>query len=147
MSNLKPLDKAEVQKFAKDWYLKLDVHAPMIELLPMLTVEGLEMRFPEATLRSLAEFEGWYQGVIRIFFDEVHEVKTCEVKVSGDQAKVDIIVKWEASVWKPPAATSQRIMLDAYQTWIVKRSPETGKPVIMAYSVDELKYHKGSAKL
>lgn len=147
MNNLAPLTEAEVQQFAKDWYLKLDVHAPMVELLPMLAKEGLEMKFPEATLHGYADFESWYQRVIRIFFNEVHEVKKCDVTVSGDQVKADIIVKWEASVWNPPAAKSERIMLDAYQTWIVNRSPESGQPVIVSYSVDELKYHEGSAKL
>lgn len=147
MSNLAPLTEAEVQRFAKDWYLKLDVHAPMVGLLPMLAEEGLEMKFPEATLRSLAEFESWYQRVIRIFFDEVHEVKKCDVTVSGDRAKADIIVKWEASVWNPPEDKSKRIKLDAYQTWIVQRSAQTGQPMVVSYSVDDLKYYEGSAKL
>jgi hypothetical protein len=147
MGNLPPLTESDVQQLAKDWYLKLDVHAPMVEILPMLADEGLEMRFPEATVCGHAGFEGWYQRVIRIFFDEVHELKKCGVKVSGDQAEVDIVVKWEASVWNPPAAKSERIMLDAYQTWVVKRSPETQKPVVVTYIVDSLDYYEGSAKL
>jgi hypothetical protein len=147
MSNLAPLTEAEVQACAKEWYRLLDVHAPMIELLPMLATDGIEMKFPEATLTTLAEFEGWYQGVIRIFFDEVHEVKKCDVTVSGDVATADIIVKWEASVWNPPARYSKRIVLDAYQTWTLKRSAATGAPVVVTYSVDELKYYEGSATL
>lgn len=147
MSTITALTEAEVKDLVVEWYRKLDVHAPMVEILPMLADEGLEMKFPEATLRGHAEFEGWYQGVIRIFFDEVHEVTKCDVKLSGDKADVDIIVKWEASVWKPPARYSERIILDAYQTWIVKRSPSTGQAVVVTYIVDELKYHEGSAKL
>jgi hypothetical protein len=141
------LTAAEVQQFAKDFYYKLDVHAPMVDLLPMIAREGLEIKFPEATLRSLADFESWYQGVIRIYFDEVHEVKKCEVTLMGDVAKADIIVYWEASMWNPPAQKSQRVKLDAYQTWTVKRSLETGQPVIVTYSVDQFKYHEGSARL
>lgn len=147
MSDLAPLKQAEVEQFVKDWYLKLDVHAPMIELLPMLADEDLEMQFPEATLHGHAEFEGWYQGVIRIFFDEIHQVKKCDAKISDDTADVDIVVQWEASIWNPPAAKSERIVLDAYQTWIVKRSPKTQKPVIVTYAVDSLDYHEGSATL
>lgn len=142
------MTEAEIKEMVVDWYKKLDVHAPMVDVLPMLVEDGLEMKFPEATLRSLAEFEGWYQGVIRIFFDEVHDVKQSDVTFeSEDRAKVSIIVKWEASVWKPPAAYSERIKLDAYQTWIVVKSPKTGKPVVATYIVDELKYHEGSATL
>lgn len=147
MNHASPLTADEIKKFAADWYRKLDVHAPMIELLPMLADEDLEMKFPEATLRGQASFESWYQGVVRIFFDEVHNVKEVTSEIKDDHADVKVVVAWEASVWKPPAAKSERIVLDAYQTWVVKRSKETGKPIIVTYIVDELKYAEGSAKL
>jgi hypothetical protein len=147
MSTLAPLTEAEVKQFAVDWYRKLDVHAPMVEVLPMLAVDGLEMKFPEATLKGLADFESWYQRVIRIFFDEVHNVKEVKSTLSGDRADVKVVVGWEASVWKPPAAKSERIILDAYQTWAVRRSPDSQKPVITRYTVDDLKYAPGSARL
>jgi hypothetical protein len=149
MSNLAPLSEKEVEQLVKDWYKKLDVHAPMVEILPMLADRGLEMQFPEATLRGHAEFEGWYQGVIRIFFDEVHTLKELNTKISEDkaQANIKLVVYWEASRWNPPAARSDRLMFDAYQTWIVKRSPETGKAVIVTYIVDKLDPMEGSAPL
>jgi hypothetical protein len=149
MSNLATLSKEEVEQLVKDWYKKLDVHAPMVEILPMLADRDLEMQFPEATLRGHAEFEGWYQGVIRIFFDEVHTLKELNIEISEDkaQANVKLVVYWEASRWNPPAARSDRLMFDAYQTWIVKRSPETGKAVIVTYIVDKLDPMEGSAPL
>lgn len=140
------LTTQSVKKLAADWYHKLDVHAPLVELLPMVA-DDAEMKFPEATLKGLAEFEGWYERVIRIFFDEVHTLKQVDVKLNGDAADVKVIVHWEASVWNPPAAKSQRIKLDAYQTWIVKRSPISGDPVIATYIVDRLEYTADSAKL
>lgn len=147
LNALAPLTEAEVKQLAADWYHKLDVHAPLIELLPMLAATGLEMRFPEATLRGLADFEKWYEGVIRIFFDEVHTLREVNVRLSEDRADVQVVVHWEASVWKAPAASSERIMLDAYQTWVVTRSAETGEPVIETYIVDRLDYCPGSARL
>ena len=149
MSNLAPLTKEEVEQLVNGWYLKLDVHAPMVEMLPMLADEGLEMQFPEATLRGHAEFEGWYQGVIRIFFDEVHTMKKLKVTLSEDkkQADVKLVVYWEASRWDPPADKSERLMFDAAQTWVVKRSPGTNKPVIVTYVVDGLTPMEGSAEL
>jgi len=140
------LNETAITEMAAEWYRKLDVHAPMVEILPLLAEEGLEMKFPEAMLNNLAEFEGWYQGVIRIFFDEMHKLKEVSVKINGDRADVHIVVEWHASVWKPPAAKSARIMLDADQTWVVKASKE-GKPVIATYIVNSLNYHEGSAKL
>lgn len=142
-----PLTTQEIKELAEAWYRKLDVHAPMVEVLPMLSEGGLEMRFPEATLTTMAEFEGWYQRVIRIFFDEVHLVKEVTAEIEGDTAKVHVIVEWQASVWNPPAANSARIKLDADQSWVVKRSSVTGKPVIAVYTVNGLKYHEGSAQL
>ena len=149
MGGLAPLNKAEVEKIVKDWYLKLDVHAPMVEVLPMLASEGLEMQFPEAILHGHAEFEGWYQGVIRIFFDEVHTMKELNITLSEDkkQADVKLVVYWEASRWNPPAAKSERLMFDALQTWVIRRSPETGLPVIVTYIVDGLNPMEGSAEL
>ena len=149
MSNLAPLERKEIEQLAKDWYKKLDVHAPMVEILPMLADRDLEMQFPEATLHGHAEFEGWYQGVIRIFFDEVHTLKELSIEISESkaQANIKLVVYWEASRWNPPAAKSDRLMFDAYQTWIVKRSPETGKAVIVTYIVDKLDPMEGSAQL
>jgi len=142
-----PLTKKEIENFVKKWYDKLDVHAPMVEILPMLSEEGLYMVFPEAVLKGLASFESWYQSVTRIFFDEVHKVKKVSSKIQKDKADLKIIVHWEASKWNPPARFSDRIKLDAYQSWKIKRSPKTGKIVVTKYVVDKLVYTKDSAKL
>ena len=132
---------------AVEWYRKLDVHAPMVEVLPLIVDRGLEMRFPEATLRGHAGFEPWYQGVIRIFFDEVHVVKSVKSKIREDWAEVKVVVHWEASRWRAPAMSSDRISLDAYQTWVVVPHPVTGRPSIRIYKVDRLRYLAGSARL
>lgn len=147
MTNSAPLTEAEVRQFAVDWYKKLDVHAPEAELLPMLADDGLEMVFPEATIYGYAGFEGWYQGVMRIFFDEEHELTQLSAVINGDQADVTLVVNWQASRWMPPAATSDRLKMDAAQTWIVKRSPDTGKPIITKYVVDKITLMEGSASL
>jgi len=148
MSVLTALTEAELKQFAIDWYRKLDVHEPLEEYIPLLADEGLEMRFPEATVYGFDGFKGWYDRVIGIFFDEVHNVKSVEIQSQTDETtEIKVVVKWEASVWNPPAPNSQRIVLDAYQTWIVKRSPKTQKPAIVTYIVDSLEYAEGSAKL
>ena len=149
MSNVAPLTEAEVKDMVNAWYKKLDVHATEAEVLPFLADKELEMRFPEATVRGHNGFEGWYQTVLRIFFDEVHTMKELNVKLNADksQADVKLVVYWEASRWKPPVAKSERLMFDAYQTWIVKRSPESGKPVIVTYIVDKLDPRPGSVAL
>jgi len=135
-----------IKDFVADWYKKLDVHAPMVEVLPMLADEELEMVFPEVTIYGHAGFEGWFQRVIRIFFDEVHTVKLVEPVITGDTAIVKVVVQWEASVWNAPEPFSKRINADAYQTWEMKAN-EAGNPIITKYIVDGLTYHEGSATL
>lgn len=147
MSNLPHLTEAEVNELAAEWYRKLDIHAPMVEILPLLADEELEMVFPEGPAYGYKGFEKWYQRVIRIFFDEVHTLKEVTLTRAGDTAEVKVVVQWEASMWNPPDAKSARINSDAYQRWVVKRLPETGKPIVVKYIVDKLEYREGSATL
>jgi hypothetical protein len=147
VSTLAPLSTAEVKEMATAWYRKLDVHAKLDEFVPFLAEEGVEMRFPEATVYGFDGFRDWYEKVVNIFFDEVHTVKSVTLGSQNQPSEVKVVVKWQATVWNPPAAKSKRITLDAYQTWYVVRSPITGKPVIQTYIVDSLDYYSGSAEL
>lgn len=154
MSQVHPLSEGEIRELAVEWYNKLDVHAPLEEYRPLLVEEGLEMRFPEGNYQGFEKFAGWYQGdadnpgVINLFFDEVHTLKLVRpIEVTEQGTKVAVIVKWEASRWNPPAPISERIVMDAYQTWVVKRSPTTQKAVIQTYTVDDMKVAPGSASL
>ena len=153
MANLSSMPKsaemteAEVRELLSIWYKKLDDHAPFEDIEPCWGTKGLRMVLPEATLTDLSEIRKWYQGVINIFFDEVHTLKSVTTRPKGDRTEVKIIVKWEASRWTPPAPRSERIVADAYQTLEVMRSHHTGKVVILSYVVDSLDYYEGSARL
>jgi hypothetical protein len=138
MNTLAPLTESEVKQLVDDWYLKLDVHATVEELLPMLMDKNLEIRLPEVTLRSLDEFKTWYEGIVHTFFDEVHTMQTLNINTASDQADVQLVVRWEASRWPAPGPKSQRLAFDAAQSWVVERSPDTQKPVIVTYIVDSL---------
>ena len=148
MSGLAPLTEAEVKTFVDDWYLdKLDSHAPVEDILPMVADEGLEMVLPETTLHGVGDFRDWYDRIINTFFDEVHTIKEVSVTTAGDRADVKVVVNWQAHVWQPPAAKSKWLGFDAYQTWEVKRSPTTGRPVITRYVVDRFEPMPGSSSL
>lgn len=138
MKTLTPLTEAEVKQLVDDWYLKLDVHAPVEEFLPLLADKNLEMQLPETTLHGLDEFKTWYDGVIHTFFDEVHTRQTLEIKTTADRADVQLVVRWEASRWNAPAPQSERLAFDAVQRWIIQRSPITQQPAIVTYIVDSL---------
>jgi hypothetical protein len=148
MSNLAPLTEAEIKEFVADWYRKLDVHAPLEDYIPLLVEKGFVLTVPEFTVEGWEGFKGWYQRAIGLFFDEVHTIKQVKLaSVDGEKAEVKVIVYWEATRWQPPAAKSDRILMDAYQTWTLTRSPKTQKPVIAKYVVDSAEYAEGSARL
>jgi hypothetical protein len=144
MSNLTQL---EVNQLVYSWYKKLDVHAPVEEVLPLLAGDNLEMKFPEATLRSINEFIEWYKNVTHLFFDEIHQMKMLNIDLQGDTATVKLVVNWQAHIWTPPAAKSKWLGFDALQTWIIKRDKKTGRAVIATYIVDKLDPMEGSASL
>ncbi len=147
MSSLAPLSEAEVRQLVNTWFAKLDVHASVDELLPMLADTDLEMRFPEGTWHNYTEFQHWYETVTHRFFDEVHTMKELTISSERDQASVQLVVNWQAHIWNAPAPKSQWLGFDAPQHWVVKRSPHTQQPVIATYIVEPLIPMPGSASL
>jgi SnoaL-like domain len=143
---MRAITEPEVRQLASSWYAMLDEHVD-VEQCAELLAPDVKFHLPEGVVRGLDAFREWYLSAIRTFFDEVHAVKLLQVTVKGDSADVAVIVNWQASVWKPPAATSERIVVDATQRWVVVRSPQTAKPVISDYVVESLDYHPGSARL
>ncbi|HLO87771.1 MAG TPA: hypothetical protein VK203_22575 [Nostocaceae cyanobacterium] len=147
LDHLAPVTETDINELVSLWYKKLDIHAPMVEILPLLADQDLEMVFPETTAHGYPGFESWYQRVIRVFFDEIHTVKEVTSTPGNKTTEVKIVVQWQASMWNPPNPNSDRINCDAYQTWVIQRSPVSGKPIIVKYVVDKLEYHAGSARL
>lgn len=147
------LNEAEVKALVDHWYFLLDVHADVQELLPLVADEGLEMVLPETapeiTVRGEGEFRSWYEGVIRIFFDELHVMQSLDITLAPDGTKADVqlVVKWLARRWPAPAPRSEWLGFDAFQRWEVVSSPHSSKPVIQRYIVDELRPLAGSAAL
>jgi hypothetical protein len=143
------LTLAEIESFAREWYRRLDEHAPVEEILPMLAPET-EFQIPEGVQRGHDGFRELYQGErgwIRGFFDEVHTVSRVAVWASGEETTVDVVVNWQARRWQPPAARSEWIGFDAYQQWVMVRSAATGQPLILRYIVNELRPMPGSPEL
>lgn len=137
---MEPFTTDEIRNLATTWYRMLDTHAPLQDVLTLVADEGFEIRIPEGTYRGRDGLKRVYEdGWIRHFFDEVHELKQLGFQPSGDKAEVKVMVNWQARSWDPPEAKSKQINMDAYQTWVVQRSPDSGRPVISAYIVDVLK--------
>jgi len=141
------LNDDAIRRLAVEWYRKLDVHAPFEELVPMVARDGLEMLWPEGPTYGVDGFKGWYDRVIRTFFDETHEITSVDITRRGDEAEVRIVVNWQAKVWEPPEPRSRWLGMDARQTWTVRASEDGQRPVISRYVVDGLDLMEGSATL
>jgi hypothetical protein len=138
MGLLASITESEARQFVGEWYQKLDIHAPISEVLPLLVGETLEMQLPETTLHGLDEFKSWYERIIHTFFDEVHTLQTLDITTTRDRADIQLVVRWEASRWNAPTPKSERLAFDAAQRWVLTRSPNTQQPAIVTYIVDSL---------
>lgn len=141
-----PFRRAEIEAFVADWYHKLDIHAPADRLVALVD-ERVEMQFPEGTVRGAEQFRAWYEGVIRLFFDELHTVTRVGIDWQDGRCLLDVVVNWQARRWRPPAPRSEWIGFDAYQRWEMTVSPNDGRPVVSRYIVDELRPMPGSPPL
>lgn len=139
------LTKGAVEAFAAEWYRKLDEHVPAAELLAML--DDAEFVLPETSFRGNDAFARWYEGVIAIFFDEIHTLSSVDVERRDGRAVAGVVVNWQARRWRAPAPRSEWIGFDAFQQWEMAPSPTTGAPVITRYVVNELRPMPGSPAL
>lgn len=144
-----PLTEPEIRRVVDVWFANLDAHAPTEEMLPLLAEDTLEMQFPEGPVKGQKGFITWYEGVTRKFFDEIHVLESLDVKIDpdGSAATVDLVVNWQAHRWFPPSPKSQWLGFDAGQTWVFKRSPRTGQPIIEVYRVTTFDPMEGSPPL
>ncbi len=155
------ITEEQINKFVTAWYVALDQHAPLEECAKLVSSDNLEMIFPEKTLHGVNDFLAWCiggpysdgtmaPGVFNIFFDENHNVVSVNAQISGDQAVLDVVVAWQASLFIPPAAKSKRVSLDATQRWIVRASDKNiyGLEVVSYNAMSKpFEYAPGFARL
>jgi len=150
----------EIKTFVAAWYRALDQHVPPAEVAKLVAQDNLEMIFPEKTLHGVNDFLAWYAGgtysdgtpgpgVINIFFDENHNVVSVKAQISGNQATLEVVVAWQASMFEPPAAKSKRVSLDATQRWVVRAAPNAYGMEVTSYNAmaEPFQYAPGFARL
>jgi len=136
-----------IRTMVVEWYRALDRHDDLAGVLPYLIDEGLEMRFPEVTARGHSGFIDWYKAVTNRFFDEEHTVKTVDItRLDAAGADLKVVVNWQCKIWNPPAATSEFLGFDAFQTWELVVTPDGGVR-LKTYTVDGMEPMPGSGSL
>lgn len=117
--------------FVRKWFDLLNEHAPVENLLDMVSDTDLTMVFPEATLRNHGDFRRWYDDVGRNYTDQSHVLQELDARDEVDRTDVQLTVVWKARQLCDGAQLAFRVN----QSWQLRETPETGKPVISTYKV------------
>jgi len=144
------MTEKQIGSFVAAWFLALDQHAPIEQCNALLADKDLRMQFPDGDIHDLASFKTWYERVTNLFFDENHNVQTVDAEIEGDQARLRVVVGWQASWFEPPAAKSKRVSMDATQDWIVRSSSKNSHDLeIVSYNAmaEPFRYAPGFARL
>ncbi len=137
-----PITEEEVKHLIHEWGRLHNDHAPLSAFMPIIAEEGFEIRFGDFVLKGYAGLEE-HQEIKRQFFDEAHIYNSIDVTAFPDRAEAKSVVQWEASVREASAPRSTRLKAVIHHSWLIKRSPLSGKPVIVHHIVDSFKYLPG----
>ena len=121
----------DIISFVYQVYAMYDRHVPVERFLPLLAPRNLEMRFPETTLRSHADFKRWYAGIGKTISSNTHTLESVKVSVlGGGRYQADI-----AGLWQAESRKGEYITFKFRQRWGLVDGP--GKqPVIQTYLVE-----------
>ena len=121
----------DIKSFVYRVFGMYDKHVQVKEFLPLLADKGLEMKFPESTLRSQADFRRWYADVGRNFESNTHTLERVDVSFPGKgRYRVDLVVFWQAL-----GRDGKYASFRAHQVWTLE---DGGKhPRILTYLVEE----------
>lgn len=124
----------DVAAFVQHWYDILSSHEPVEDLLPHVIDDGLEMAFPERTLRSHADFRDWYAAVGESFGPQSHIVEKLRTHEHDGLVDVEVTVVWTAKNLSDGSVSALRID----QTWQLVREGVDGALRIRTYHVGAL---------
>jgi len=125
------LTEAMVKNVILSWYQGTNDHKPLADQLALLT-DDVEMRYPDTSVPFTGKkaFSKWYEDVLVKYFDEIHKVESWDIKISGQLAIVDLVVRWERRRWNPGEATSHYEASVSRQYLELVRLPADGRVLI-----------------
>lgn len=121
----------ELISFVYQVYAMYDRHVPVARFLPFLASKNLEMRFPETTLRSHADFKRWYAGIATTIASNTHTLESVTVSILGDGRYQAEIV----GVWQAESKRGEYIVFKFRQRWSLVDGPHK-QPLIQTYVVE-----------
>jgi hypothetical protein len=121
----------ELISFVYQVYAMYDRHVPVGRFLPFLASKNLEMRFPETTLHSHADFKRWYAGIGKTIASNTHTLERVTVSIlAGGRYQAEI-----AGVWQAESKKGEYIVFKFRQRWSLVDGPNK-QPLIQTYIVE-----------
>lgn len=106
----------DVKAFVYTWFAGFDHQADIDVFKKHLNREKVDMYFPDFPIKSISDFERWYNNVIDTIQWNTHKIS--DLKVSGDEMSgysVSLDMNWKAKTYK-----GETYDLNIHQDWIVK---------------------------
>ena len=125
-----------IRSFVYHVFALYDKHEDVSKFLPLLSDDGLEMQFPDTTLRSKEDFKKWYAGIGDNIRSNTHQLERLDAKILGNgKYEVDLVVLWQALT-----KVNEYIKFRAHQTWLLRDGKgDSPWPQIVRYVVEEAK--------
>ena len=122
----------DIRSFVYHVFALYDKHVPVSRFLPLLADKGLDMRFPDATLRSHKDFKRWYAGIGKDIRSNTHQVERIDVSYPGrGRYQVGVVVLWQAMIKK-----GGYVSMRARQVWTLEEGKTRRWPRILSYIVE-----------
>ncbi|SHH21079.1 hypothetical protein [Ferrimonas marina] len=112
----------DVAAFVYQWFAGFD-HQREARFFLERIAEPVALHYPDAPLRSVDDFLGWYQGVIDNIAWNAHELS--ELSIQGNQQQgwqVSYLVRWQARDY-----SGQNLEMDVAQQLVIVREGEALK--------------------
>jgi hypothetical protein len=106
----------DVIAFVYSWFAGFDHQADINMFKKHLNPEKVDMYFPDFPIKSMEDFERWYNNVIDNIQWNVHRISN--LKVSGDEINgfsVSLDINWKAKTYK-----GETYDMNIHQDWRVK---------------------------
>jgi hypothetical protein len=131
------LTPARVKNIVLTWYSSTNEHRPVADFETMLS-EDVQMSYPNhpEPITGRAAFRDWYAGVLKVYFDETHEVESWDIKIEENRAVAVVIVRWEYRSWPEGAARSKYEAFLSRQRFEIERSTVDGRVYIRKKNVE-----------
>ena len=130
-----PAVQTATGRFVQEWFDLLSRHEPVELLLDRIADEGLEMVFPERTLRSHADFRDWYATVGDTYRRQDHVLEKLDTRPGDGGTHVELTVRWSAT----RISDSADLRMLADQEWLIRTEP-ADHPVIVTYRVRGMRH-------